>query len=191
MEILPHFIASVSSSSLFSSHFLLLLPLPCCHLVMPRLPYVNLNYCHREWCHTTSTHGKTFLGTWQAKLFCLCVRVHVSPPQSGISHLICRYLFPPCLFLFLSLPLSLSPQGLRMDEQRCPLPPPLKVSPKSSHLLVVQSWVKHPWWPRPETSPLSAAGQALRLVPGWMQNSMGGNAAGSWGQVGMSGQRGS
>uniref|UniRef100_A0A3Q1FVK6 RAP1 GTPase activating protein n=1 Tax=Acanthochromis polyacanthus TaxID=80966 RepID=A0A3Q1FVK6_9TELE len=32
---------------------------------------------------------------------------------------------------------SLSPQSCRMDEQRCPLPPPLKVSHKSTHRLVL------------------------------------------------------
>uniref|UniRef100_A0A3B4YW84 Rap1 GTPase-activating protein 1-like n=1 Tax=Stegastes partitus TaxID=144197 RepID=A0A3B4YW84_9TELE len=36
---------------------------------------------------------------------------------------------------------SLSLQGCRMDEQRCPLPPPLKVSRKSTHLLTEHSLV--------------------------------------------------
>uniref|UniRef100_A0A3Q0RX82 RAP1 GTPase activating protein n=1 Tax=Amphilophus citrinellus TaxID=61819 RepID=A0A3Q0RX82_AMPCI len=46
-----------------------------------------------------------------------------------------RYL--TCAISILFVFFSSSLQGHRMDEQRCPLPPPLKVSHKSSHLLVL------------------------------------------------------
>ncbi|XP_071351396.1 rap1 GTPase-activating protein 1 isoform X2 [Trachinotus anak] len=40
-------------------------------------------------------------------------------------------------------------QGCRMDEQRCPLPPPLKVSRKSSHLLIEDSLTEEDYIPYP------------------------------------------
>lgn len=102
--------ASISSS--FSSYFLLLLPLPWCHLVISLLPYVNLNYCHRELSHIAPPYGYIFTGTWQAKLsvcarararVCVCLHVSLRSPTWSVSILSfpTSFFFSP--FLFLSL----------------------------------------------------------------------------------------
>uniref|UniRef100_A0A3B4V572 RAP1 GTPase activating protein n=1 Tax=Seriola dumerili TaxID=41447 RepID=A0A3B4V572_SERDU len=49
---------------------------------------------------------------------------HTCDPVLQIFHLFLQY--PVFFFFSLALSLSFSPQGCRMDEQRCPLPPPLK-----------------------------------------------------------------
>lgn len=139
--------ASISSSSSFSSYFLLLLPLPWCHLVISLLPYVNLNYCHRELSHIAPPYGYIFTGTWQAKLS-VCARVCVStwvwdlPPDLSVSF--------PSLPLSFSLPSSFSLSTGSQNGWAKVSPP----SPPQSESQILTSprspdWVMHPWWPRP------------------------------------------
>lgn len=96
--------ASISSSSLFSSYFLLMLPLPWCHLVISLLPFVNLNYCHRE-LSAIRHMGKFSLGLDKLNcsvcvLVCECANVFVFTWV--------RHLSPDLSVSFPSLPLSLS-----------------------------------------------------------------------------------
>lgn len=66
---------------------------------------------------------------------------------------------------------ALSLQGFRMDEQRCPLPPPLKVSPKFAPvftaqgrtLIVIEGYKLS----------LSAVGPTFTMLTDWLRNSTG------------------
>lgn len=71
-----------------------------------------------------------------------------------------------CFAFFLSL------QGCRMDEQRCPLPPPLKVSHKSSPLPTEHSVVKHQL--QQSYKPFLISCQTgFRMLSGWVRYSAG------------------
>lgn len=117
------------SAAWLCSHGLLLI---LCN-VPQSLRYFTSSFCSLSGDSITSTRThmhalilhKNIHATWQSKMACVLVFV-------------CVFTCDPMLQIFylssphpvISLSSSLSLQGCRMDEQRCPLPPPLKVSRK-------------------------------------------------------------